>query len=102
MLSNEPIILDPLFEQEEIRLNRKEDHSNWYKEKIRQLEKYVDFQAKIDQFRRTINELREAFRQRFLKVEHKRLAELAAREQELIAAAETAKAKDSTRKKSKK
>jgi hypothetical protein len=109
MLSDEPIILDPLFEQEElrrrqtefheyakyvdeIRLNREEDHNNRYKEKIRQLEEYVDLQAKIDQSRRTINEPREAFRQRFLEVERKRLAELAAQEQELIAAAEKAKA----------
>ena len=109
MLSDEPIILDPLFEQEdlrrrqaefleyskyveEIRLHREEDHNNRYKEKIRQLEEYVDLQAKIDQSRRTINEPREAFRQRFLEVERKRLAELAAQEQELIAAAEKAKA----------
>jgi hypothetical protein len=109
MLSDEPIILDPLFEQEElrrrqtefheyakyadeIRLNREDDHNNRYKEKIRQLEEYVDLQAKIDQSRRTINEPREAFRQRFLEVERKRLAELAAQEQELIAAAEKAKA----------
>jgi hypothetical protein len=109
MLSDEPIILDPLFEQEEsnrrrtefceyakyadeIRRNREEDHSNRYKEKIRQLEEYVDLQAKIDQSRRTINEPREAFRQRFLEIERKRLAELAAQEQELIAAAEKAKA----------
>jgi hypothetical protein len=109
MLAEEPIILDSLFEQEElrrrqtefleyakytdeIRHNRTEDHSNRYKEKIRQLEEYVDLQAKIDQFRRTVNEPREAFRQRFLEVERKRLAELAAQEQELIAAAERAKA----------
>ena len=75
-----------------MRQNRTEDHSNRYKEKIRQLEEYVDLQAKIDQFRRTVNEPREAFRQRFLEVERKRLAELAAHEQELIAAAEKAKA----------
>jgi hypothetical protein len=109
MLSDEPIILDPLFEQEElrrrqmefleyakhaeeIRHDREEDHNNRYKEKIRQLEEYIDLQAKIDQSRRTINEPREAFRQRFLEVERKRLAELAAQEQELIAAAEKAKA----------
>ncbi|CAF1182417.1 unnamed protein product [Rotaria sordida] len=109
MLSDEPIVLDPLFEQEdirrrhaefleyakyadEIRQYREEDHHNRYKEKIRQLEEYVDLQAKIDQSRRTINEPREAFRQRFLEVERKRLAELAAQEQELIAAAEKAKA----------
>ncbi|CAF4088818.1 unnamed protein product [Rotaria sp. Silwood2] len=109
MLSDEPIVLDPLFEQEdlrrrqaefleyakyaeEIRQNREEDHHNRYKEKIRQLEEYVDLQARIDQSRRTINEPREAFRQRFLEVERKRLAELAAQEQELIAAAEKAKA----------
>lgn len=109
MLSDEPIVLDPLFEQEdlkrrqaefqdyakyveEFRQNREEDHHNRYKEKIRQLEEYVDLQAKIDQSRRAINEPREAFRQRFLEVERKRLAELAAQEQELIAAAEKAKA----------
>ncbi len=109
MLSDEPIILDPLFEQEEMRRRQAEfteygkyadeirhyrdaDHSNRYKEKIRQLEEYVDLQAKIDQSRRNINEPREAFRQRFLEVERKRLAELAAQEQELIAAAEKAKA----------
>ena len=109
MLAEEPIILDPLFEQEELRRRqiefaeygkyadgirhyRDEDHSNRYKEKIRQLEEYVDLQAKIDQSRRNINEPREAFRQRFLEVERKRLAELAAQEQELIAAAEKAKA----------
>ncbi|CAM4739728.1 unnamed protein product [Rotaria magnacalcarata] len=109
MLAEEPIVLDPLFEQEdlrrrqaefmeyakytdEIRHTREEDHHNRYKEKIRQLEEYVDLQAKIDQSRRAINEPREAFRQRFLDVERKRLAELAAQEQELIAAAEKAKA----------
>ena len=109
MLADEPIILDPLFEQEELRRRqaefsqynkyveelrhyRDEDHNNRYKEKIRQLEEYVDLQAKIDQARRTINEPREAFRQRFLDVERKRLAELAAQEQEMIAAAEKAKA----------
>lgn len=109
MLSDEPIILDPLFEQEELRRrqtefteyakyakdiqkNRDEEHKNRYTEKIRQLEEYIDLQAKIDQSRRTINEPREAFRQRFLEVERKRLAELAAQEQELIAAAEKAKA----------
>lgn len=109
MLADEPVILDPLFEQEEMRRRqaefaqykkyaddirhyREEDHNNRYKEKIRQLEEYVDLQAKIDQSRRTINEPREAFRQRFLDVERKRLAELAAQEQELIAAAEKAKA----------
>lgn len=106
---DEPIVTDPLFEQEElrrrqahflqyakyvdeIRQTREEEHSNRYKEKIRQLEEYVDLQAKIDQSRRTINEPREAFRQRFLEIERKRLAELAAQEQELIAAAEKAKA----------
>lgn len=109
MLADEPIILDPLFEQEELRRRqadfaeynkymeeirhfRDEDHNNRYKEKIRQLEEYVELQAKIDQARRTINEPREAFRQRFLEVERKRLAELAAQEQEMIAAAEKAKA----------
>lgn len=109
MLSDEPVILDPLFEQEElrrrqlefhqytkyadeIRQHREEENNNRYKEKIRQLEEYVDLQAKIDQSRRTINEPREAFRQRFLEVERKRLGELAAQEQELIAAAEKAKA----------
>ena len=105
MLTEEPIVLDQLFEHEEelrrqadfmefkkyaeqIRHYREEDHSNRYKEKIRQLEEYVDLQAKIDRARRTINEPREAFRQRFLEVERKRLAELAAQEQELMAAAE--------------
>ena len=109
MLADEPVILDPLFEQEELRRRqaefaqykkysdeirhyREEDHNNRYKEKIRQLEEYVDLQAKIDQSRRTINEPREAFRQRFLDIERKRLAELAAQEQEMIAAAEKAKA----------
>ncbi|CAF5129870.1 unnamed protein product, partial [Rotaria sp. Silwood1] len=73
MLSDEPVVLDPLFEQEdlrrrqtefleyakyaeEIRQYREEDHHNRYKEKIRQLEEYVDLQARIDQSRRTINE----------------------------------------------
>ena len=102
---DEPVVVDPLFEQEELRRRqaefleyakyadeirqfRTEDQNNRYKEKIRQLEEYVDLQGKIDQFRRTVNEPREAFRQRFLEVERKRLAELAAKEQELIAAAE--------------
>ncbi|UJR30270.1 hypothetical protein I4U23_017808 [Adineta vaga] len=105
LLGDETIIIDPLFEEEELRRRqaefleyakyadeirqyRTEDQNNRYKEKIRQLEEYVDLQGKIDQFRRTVNEPREAFRQRFLEVERKRLAELAAREQELIAAAE--------------
>lgn len=103
------VVLDQIFEQEEmqrrqadfreftkyaeeIRHCRDEDHSNRYKEKIRQLEEYVDLQARIDKARRTINEPREAFRQRFLEIERKRLAELAAQEQELLAAAEKAKA----------
>ena len=76
----------------EIRQSREEDQHNRYKEKIRQLEEYIDLQGKVDQSRRTINEPREAFRQRFLEVERKRLAELAAQEQELIAIAEKAKA----------
>ena len=109
LLSDESIISDSLFEQEDFQRrqndfhqyskyinkmyqDREDDQNNRYKEKIRQLEEYVDLQAKIDQSRRNINEPREAFRQRFLEVERKRLAELAAQEQELIAAAEKAKA----------
>ncbi|CAM2703017.1 unnamed protein product [Rotaria socialis] len=69
---------------DEIRQTRQVDQSNRYKEKIRQLEDYVDLQAKTDHIRRTMNEPREAFRQRFLEIERIRLQELAAREQQLI------------------
>ncbi|CAF5124118.1 unnamed protein product [Rotaria magnacalcarata] len=69
---------------DEIRQSRQVDQSNRYKEKIRQLEDYVDLQAKTDHIRRTMNEPREAFRQRFLEIEQTRLQELAAREQQLI------------------
>lgn len=109
MLSDEPIVLDSLFEQEELRRRqaefaefgkyvdeirhyRDDQHNNRYKENIRQLEEYVELQAKIDQSRRAINEPREDFRQRFLEVESKRLAEFTAQEQEFIAAAEKTKA----------
>ncbi|CAF4085833.1 unnamed protein product [Rotaria sp. Silwood2] len=101
LLSNEPIISDSLFEQEdlqrrrsnfteyskhadEICQSRQEDQNNRYKEKIRQLEEYVGLQAKTDQIRRTVNEPREAFRQRFLEIERMRLEELAAQEKKLM------------------
>jgi hypothetical protein len=68
----------------EIHQNREEDQINRYQEKIRQLEEYINLQAKNDQTRRNMNEPREAFRQRFLEIERKRLQELAVREQKLI------------------
>ncbi|CAF3372079.1 unnamed protein product [Rotaria sp. Silwood1] len=101
LLSDEPIISDSLFEQEdlqrrqsnfteyskhadEIRQLRQEDQNNRYKEKLRQLDEYVSLQAKTDQIRRTINEPREAFRQRFLEIERIRLQEVAAQEKKLL------------------
>ena len=63
---------------------READATNRYEGKIRQLVEYVDLQAKVDQTRRDMHGPREAFRQRFLEVERRRLAELAAREQQLI------------------
>ncbi len=93
LLSNGPIISDSLFEQEdferrqnmvieyskymdEIRLNREDDYNHRYKEKIRQLEEYIDLQAKTDQTRRIVNESHEAFRQRFFELAQKRRQEL--------------------------
>ncbi|CAF0817974.1 unnamed protein product, partial [Didymodactylos carnosus] len=107
--SEEPITISHFFEQEELRRRqqefqlyaqfaeelhnvREEDNTNRYKEKIRQLEEYVDLQAKIDTSRKQINEPREAFRQRFLEAERLRLAELAA--QEAALAAQAAEKKD--------
>ncbi|CAF3652930.1 unnamed protein product [Rotaria sordida] len=101
LFSDEPIISDSLFEQEdlqrrqsnfiehskyvdEIRQIRQEDQNNRYKEKIRQLEEYFDLQAKTDQIRCTINEPREEFRQRFLEIERIRLQELAIQEEQLM------------------
>lgn len=63
---------------------RQEDFHNRYEEKIRQLTECLALQAKVDEARRTMYEPREAFRQRYLEVERKRLAELAAQEQKLI------------------
>jgi len=93
LLSNGPTIYDSLFEQEdferrqnmviehskymdEIRLNREDDYNHRYKEKLRQLEEYIDLQAKTDQTRRIFNKSHEAFRQRFFELEQKRRQEL--------------------------
>ena len=101
MLADQPIVYDSTFEKKElerrrnefaaydkraddIRQTRQQDQKNRYKEKIRQLEEYIDLQGKIDQARRTMSEPREAFRQRFLEVERQRLKELAEKEQLLI------------------
>lgn len=92
---------------EDIRLSRREDQNNRYKEKLRQLEDYVNLQAKVDQIRRSMNEPREAFRQRYLEAERLRLQELVTREQQLIdeekarteAAIKSAKKKSSAGKK---
>ena len=101
MLDDQPIVYDSTFEQKElerrrnefaaynkcaddIRQSRQQDQKNRYAEKIRQLEEYIDLQGKIDQTRRTMNEPREAFRQRFLEVERQRLRELAEKEQQWI------------------
>jgi hypothetical protein len=99
--SNESIISDSIFEQEEfecrqndfteylttlneIRQYREDDYHNRSKEKARQLEEYTDLQAKIDQIRRCIHEPRELFRQRFLEIERQRLEELAMQQQKLL------------------
>jgi hypothetical protein len=68
---------------QDIRLEQRVDQHNRYREKLRQLEEYVDLQAKIDQTRRTTDESREAFRQRFLQSERKRLEQLAEQGQKL-------------------
>jgi vacuolar-type H+-ATPase catalytic subunit A/Vma1 len=98
---DESIISDSVFEQEDferrknsfseyskyinaIRQYREEDSDNRAKEKIHQLEEYINLQAKIDQIRRIFNEPREAFRQRFLEIERQRLEELAVQQQKLI------------------
>ena len=68
----------------ELRQYRDEDQKYRLKEKTRQLEEYVDLQGKLDQIRRFVNEPREVYRQRFLEIERKRLAELAAEQQRLL------------------
>jgi hypothetical protein len=65
-----------------IRQYQEDDHNHRSNEKTRQLEEYVDLQARIDQIRRCINEPREAFRQRFLEIERQRLQILAAEQQQ--------------------
>jgi hypothetical protein len=64
-----------------IRQYREDDYNHRSNEKIRQLEEYVDLQARIDQIRRSINEPREIFRQRFLEIERQRLQLLAIEQQ---------------------
>lgn len=98
---DQALIIDEFFEREQLERRRHEfsehakytdqlnnmreaDATNRYEEKVRQLVEYVDLQAKVDRTRREMNGPREAFRQRFLEVERRRLAELAAREQQLI------------------
>ena len=63
---------------------RREDFQNRFDEKVRQLTECVEFQGKINEIRRSMFEPREAFRQRFIEIERKRRAELAAEEQRLI------------------
>ncbi|CAF1269415.1 unnamed protein product [Adineta ricciae] len=99
--SKEPIISDTRFEQEDIerrqksfldftkrindiRLEQKIDQNNRHKEKLRQLEEYIDLQTKIDQARQAVDASREAFRQRFLENERKRLEEITLQEQKFI------------------
>jgi small-conductance mechanosensitive channel len=65
-----------------IRQYQEDDYNHRSNEKTRQLEEYVDLQARIDQIRRCINEPREAFRQRFLEIERQRLQILAAEQQQ--------------------
>ncbi|CAF0738248.1 unnamed protein product [Adineta steineri] len=101
LFSNEPIISDSFFEQKnferrqnlfseysksinEIRLNREDDQNNRHNEKLRQIEEYSNLQAKIDQTRRTMNESHEAFRQRFLELEQKRIQQITEKEENLI------------------
>ena len=100
-MDNQPRFIDALFEQEEfeerqgkfmefaqfndqLKQKREEDYYNRYEEKIRQLSEYIDLQGKINDTRRSMYEPREAFRQRYIEVERKRLTELAAQEKKLI------------------
>ena len=93
--------IDSIFEQEEferrqiqfmnfaefndgLREKRREDLQNRYEEKLRQLSECIELQGKVDETRRSMFEPREAFRQRFLEIERKRLAALAAEEQKLL------------------
>ncbi|UJR16262.1 hypothetical protein I4U23_003169 [Adineta vaga] len=116
LLSERPVLFDTLFEQEDmkrrqksfmeyskrlndIRVEQKDDKKTRYKEKLRQLEEYLDLQAKIDQTRRTTDEAREAFRQRFLEKERKRLEELTLQEQKLTIKSKATIATGTTKKK---
>ncbi len=98
---NESILFDSFIEQEEfehrqknfneylkslniIRQYREDDYNHRSNEKIRQLEEYIDLQARIDQIRRSINEPREIFRQRFLEIERQRSQLLAVEQQRLL------------------
>lgn len=100
-VDGETKIFDSIFEQEEferrqiefmnfaefndrLKEKRREDFQNRFEEKVRQLTECVEFQGKINEIRRSMFEPREAFRQRFIEIERKRLAELAAEQQRLI------------------
>lgn len=100
MNSDRPIILNPLFEQEElqrrqsdfieysnklaeIHLDRQADHDCRHTEKIRQLQEYTDLQDKIEDMRRIMNDSRDLYRQRLLENERLRLQALAEQEKKL-------------------
>ncbi|XP_071801000.1 androglobin-like isoform X5 [Asterias amurensis] len=59
---------------------REEDKKDRNQTKERQLQQCIDLQTSLDERRATINEPREAFRQKFLEAEKKRLEEIAAAE----------------------
>ena len=67
---------------QDLQHSREQDLEHRSKEKLRQLEECVDLQSRIDQIRRSINEPREAIRQRFLQNERQRLQMLAAEQQQ--------------------
>ena len=69
---------------EQLREKRREDFQIRAEEKVRQLSECIELQGKVDEARRSMFEPREAVRQRFLEIERKRLAELAAEERRLL------------------
>ncbi|KAK6170744.1 hypothetical protein SNE40_019059 [Patella caerulea] len=66
--------------REKVEQWREQDKMNRNQTKIRQLEKCEELQAALDAAREAVNKPREAFRQKYLEAERKRLEELAAQE----------------------
>lgn len=73
---------DYLNHLQNLQQSREQDLEQRSKEKLHQLEEYIELQSRIDQIRHSINEPREAYRQRFLEIERQRLQALAAEQQQ--------------------